>query len=136
VVERLNLFADADGNKVTIDEASHLLQKRVSLRAVGQDIFEISLIDERPQEAARIANAIAEAYRDFKSKHGGSVRIVAPAFPPESAIGPSFLLRAGLLFCGLAMSVAGCCVIFDRWPKTLATGAIRWLLRKKGSPPV
>ena len=158
-IERLNLVANADGKKGGVGEALLLFRKRLILRSFGEDILEISVIDKSPEEAARIANAIAERYCDLiteqhlkllddvaKSKTstgggdavlwGDTVRIVAAAVPPKSAIGPSFTLGVVTLLCGLAASIAGFCVILGRSPKELANGAIRRLLRRNGSLPI
>lgn len=147
-IERLNLVANADGKKVGVGEPLLLLRKRLILRSFGEDVLEISVIDKSPERAARIANSIAETYLEFlteqhrklldyiaKSKTftggddavsgGDTVRIVAAAVPPKSAIAPSFSLGVGALLCGLATSIAGCCLIFDRSPKALAYEAFQ-----------
>jgi uncharacterized protein involved in exopolysaccharide biosynthesis len=139
-IERLNLFANEDVKKVGVGEALLLLRKRLILRSFGEDILEISVIDKSPEEAARIAIAIAERYCDFiteqhlklldyvaKSKTsksgddavlwGDTGRVIAVAVPPKSAIGPSLWLGVGALLCGLVASIAGFCVILGRSPK-------------------
>jgi len=136
-IERLNLVANVDSKKVDVGEALLLLRKRLILRSFGEDILEISVIDKSPQEAARIANAIAERYCNFRTEQhlkyldyaaksksppggddvfsgGDTVRIVAAAVPPRSAIGPSLWSGMGTLLCGLATSLAGTWVIFNR----------------------
>jgi uncharacterized protein involved in exopolysaccharide biosynthesis len=118
--ERLNLVASVDGRKVGVGEMLLLLRKRLILRSFGEDILEISVIDKSPEEAARIANAIAETYLAFQTKQhlkfldyvaksktstggdepvsgGDTFRIVAAAVPPDSAIGPSLWLGVGTL---------------------------------------
>jgi polysaccharide biosynthesis transport protein len=115
VIKRVNLLTRADGKTVGANDAMRLLQRRMSLRPVKGDTLEISVIDERPEQAARIANAIAETYRDFvaEQRHrelgldDTGVRIVAPAVPPKSPIFPNRVLGIGLLLCGLATTAAG-----------------------------
>jgi capsular polysaccharide biosynthesis protein len=137
-IERLNLVANLDGKKVDVGEALPLLRKRLILRSFGEDILEISVIDKSPQEAARIANAIAERYCNLRTEQhlkyldyvaksktttggddvvsgGDTARIVAAAIPPKSSIGPSLWSGVATLLCGLAASVAGSWVIFNRW---------------------
>jgi uncharacterized protein involved in exopolysaccharide biosynthesis len=155
-IEKLNLFANTDAKKVGINETLLLLRKRLSLRAFGEDILEISVIDKSPEEAARIANAIAERYCDFKTEEhfkladyvtnsktsksddnavlwGETVRIIAVAVPPKSAIGSGLWLGAGTLLSGLMASIAGFCAILGLSPKELADGLIRRLLHGKGT---
>src|SRR5581483_8232129 len=111
-IETLNLVANVDGKKVDLSKALLLLRKRLILRSLREDILEISVLDKSPEEAARIANAIAERYSNFRTEQhlkyldyvaksktptggddavswGDTVRIVAAAVPPKSAIGPS-----------------------------------------------
>jgi hypothetical protein len=136
-IERLNLVANVDSKKVDVGEALLLLRKRLILRSFGEDILEISVIGKSPQEAARIANTIAERYCNFRTEQhlkyldyvaksksptggddvvsgGDTVRIVAAAFPPRSAIGPGLWSGMGTLLGGLATSLAGTWVIFNR----------------------
>lgn len=157
-IERLNLVANVDGKTVGVGEALLLLRRQLILRSLGEDILEISVIDKSPEEVARIVNAIAECYCAFRTDQrpkdsdyaaqsktstgvedvvsgGDTVRIVAAAIPPKSAIGPSLWLGVATLLCGLVASIAGFCVILGRSPKELANGEIRRLLRK-GSLPV
>ena len=91
-------------------------------------IIDISVTDANPLEAARIANSLAETFRDFradeqqklakaKSKTGKTmpaqsaktplVEIVHPAVPPKSPMGHDRLFGVIFLFCGLAALVAG-----------------------------
>lgn len=136
-IKRPNLAAKADVKKAGVGEALLLLRKRLILRAFGQDILEISVVDKSPKEAARIANAIAETYLAYQTEQklkrleyaaksktstggddavsgGETARLVAAALPPKAAMGPSQLLGVGSLLCGLATSVAGCALIFKQ----------------------
>jgi len=57
------------GNPFTIDEMIRFLTQRMSINLVrNTKLFEIHFTSEDPDEAARIANAIANAYRDYRMK--------------------------------------------------------------------
>jgi uncharacterized protein involved in exopolysaccharide biosynthesis len=121
VVEALNLDVEwgrkyAGGITLKTPETVHLLRERLDLHRVAmtEDRIGIGVKAEDPVEAAKIANAIAEAYRNYVSEdrgparnYGNSVTVVGVALPPTSSIGPSPLLGAGLLLCGLAALVPG-----------------------------
>ncbi|HKW29541.1 MAG TPA: hypothetical protein VJT54_09405 [Verrucomicrobiae bacterium] len=66
VVEKLNRFGDWGGQKVGVAKAIHLLKKGTTVQPVPNVdyVFEICVIDRKPETAARIANAIASAYCD------------------------------------------------------------------------
>ena len=57
----------ADGNRLTTRETMALLKQRIDFHALpNTEITEIRVSSEKAEEAARIANAIAKAYRDFR----------------------------------------------------------------------
>jgi uncharacterized protein involved in exopolysaccharide biosynthesis len=70
VVEMLHLDMEwgeryVNGRKLEIAEAVDLLKQSLHLSVISNTfLIEISVISEDPAEAAKIANAIAEAYRD------------------------------------------------------------------------
>jgi uncharacterized protein involved in exopolysaccharide biosynthesis len=72
VVEALYLNGEwgrkyARGKTLTTSETVWLLKRRLNLHLVTNSRFlDISVTDGNPVEAAKIANAIAEAYRDFR----------------------------------------------------------------------
>jgi Mg-chelatase subunit ChlD len=75
VVKQLNLDG---GDSSKTQAAEEKLKKNLDLRSVkNTKLIEIGAKSEKPEEAARIANAVADAYRDFRSeeyealKHGG-----------------------------------------------------------------
>jgi uncharacterized protein involved in exopolysaccharide biosynthesis len=74
VVQSLNLNVEwgkkyGDGNPLETVKTIKLLQRRMNLEPVRNSIaIKISFISEDPDEAARIANAIANAYRDYRLK--------------------------------------------------------------------
>jgi capsular polysaccharide biosynthesis protein len=59
----------ANGERLKPSESLALLKGRIDLRPVrNTSIIEIRVYSEQPEEAARIANAVAEAYKDFRVK--------------------------------------------------------------------
>jgi uncharacterized protein involved in exopolysaccharide biosynthesis len=55
----------ANGDRLKTTETLALLRARMDLRPLpNTSIIEIRVYDERPDEAAKVANAIAEAYRE------------------------------------------------------------------------
>ena len=65
-VEKLKLDG---GDKSKTQEAEAKLKKSLDLRPVKNTKFiEVGAYGEKPEEAARIANAVAEAYRDYRSQ--------------------------------------------------------------------
>lgn len=76
VVETLNLNVAwgrryAAGRTLETARTIRLLQRRLKFRVVpNSTAIDISVTDENPAEAARIANAIAETYRDHRMEIG------------------------------------------------------------------
>lgn len=72
VVQSMNLTVKwgakyAAGEKLKLQEAMTLLRGRIDLRPVrNTSLIEISVYSENAQEAADIANTIAETYRDYR----------------------------------------------------------------------
>ena len=86
VIERLNLNKEW-GKKYARDilktpETMILLTGRIDLRPVrNTSLIEIRVYSEKPDEAAKIANAVAGAYRDYRlqermRKISGSIRVL------------------------------------------------------------
>lgn len=73
VVQELNLQEQwgekyAGGTKLKQQEALSLLREKLNLKPVrGTSLIEIRAKSEDPQEAANIANAVAETYQDYRS---------------------------------------------------------------------
>lgn len=145
VVDTLHLneeWGKAYGGGVTLKtpETVSLLKQKLHFRHVGKEIVvaritadgptapqkiadnvDISVTDEDPVEAAKIANAIAETYRDFRNNHvapalkmDNPVTVVTPATPPSSPMGPPRWLGVVSLLCGLASCVRGYYLICTR----------------------
>ncbi len=72
VIETLDLNTEwgkkyAGGEKLKTTETMRLLKRRIDLRPIrSTSLIEIRVFNESPEEAARIANTIAEAYRDYR----------------------------------------------------------------------
>lgn len=79
VVEKLNLAAEwgkryAGGAPLKPSDAIEFLRKSLQVRPVGKSaVIEIQVFSPKPEEAALIANAIAESYRDFRLKSNPEV---------------------------------------------------------------
>src|SRR5271157_5898428 len=59
----------ANGEKLTMMEAMNGLKNHMALRPVRNTILiEIQVFSEDPEEAMKIANATAEAYRDYRKE--------------------------------------------------------------------
>jgi uncharacterized protein involved in exopolysaccharide biosynthesis len=74
VIEALDLDREwglkhAGGDRLSTREAMALLRSRLSFRLVrGTTLIEICVSSEKPDEAARIANAIADSYRALRQE--------------------------------------------------------------------
>jgi uncharacterized protein involved in exopolysaccharide biosynthesis len=68
VVGTLNLFEDWDGQKIGVTKAIRQLKGRTTVQPARKVayVFEICVIDKKPETAARIANAIAGVYCDYR----------------------------------------------------------------------
>lgn len=72
VVQALELQSEwrnesADGQKLKAQEAMALLRDKLALNAAkGTGLVEIRAKSDNPEEAAKIANAVAEAYRNYR----------------------------------------------------------------------
>jgi uncharacterized protein involved in exopolysaccharide biosynthesis len=126
VVEALHLDAEwgnkyAEGRKLEMTETMGLLKQSLHLRPVRNTLLiEISVINEDAAEAAKIANAIAEAYRDFQGEHDPKlcvVRIVDLAPPSTSPIGHNRPLGQALLGIGGWLILWGFVTFVRNWRK-------------------
>ena len=84
-------LTNADGGTVVVDEAVRRLRQRLEFHVVSGNVFEICIRDKRPEEACRIVNAVAEAYRGWHAVRGRergntSVRKVTFAIPPGKRV--------------------------------------------------
>jgi uncharacterized protein involved in exopolysaccharide biosynthesis len=63
----------AQGDRLKTFETMGLLRARIEVRALpNTSVIEIRVFDERPDEAAEVANAIAQAYRDHINSPGST----------------------------------------------------------------
>jgi uncharacterized protein involved in exopolysaccharide biosynthesis len=77
VVEKLNLLEDWDGRGGTMAAAIHRLKQQTTVGPVRNVhlVMEIRVIDKNPETAARIANALAEAYCNLRIESNRQQRI-------------------------------------------------------------
>jgi hypothetical protein len=60
----------AGGGVLGTDQAIKLLRQRMAVKTIPNSrLIEIRITDEEPDEAGRIANAVAAAYRDYRVAH-------------------------------------------------------------------
>jgi beta-lactamase regulating signal transducer with metallopeptidase domain len=96
VIEALNLNQEwggkhAGGNRLRTSETIALLKPMIELRLVrGTSLIEIRVSSEKPDEAARIANAIAEAYRAHRNEQRmqlskGGIKLLEERFAEQEA---------------------------------------------------
>lgn len=120
----------ANGSPLKPSETLALLKGRIDLRPVrGTDLIEIRVFSDQPAEAAQLANAIADSYRDYRS-HIVPVMIVDKAVPGLRPVRPNKYLN-------IALGVVGGALL------ALAAGAAMaciaaWLRRRSrgiGTPP-
>ncbi len=80
VVKDLNLTdewsKERHGKRLTDQEAIQQLKKHLDLHAVGNtSLIEIGARSDKPDEAARIANAVADAYQDHRKKQRQDLQV-------------------------------------------------------------
>ncbi|MGA2029976.1 MAG: polysaccharide biosynthesis tyrosine autokinase, partial [Verrucomicrobiota bacterium] len=94
VIENLNLNTEwgkkyAGGETLKTSETMELLKKRMTLDTVrNTKLIEITVYSEDKDEAARIANAIAEAYRNYRlnlrmQQSMGGIKVLQESFDQE-----------------------------------------------------
>ncbi|MDE3068853.1 MAG: polysaccharide biosynthesis tyrosine autokinase [Verrucomicrobiota bacterium] len=94
VIEKLHLNEAwgkkyAGGEVLKTPETMRLLKKRMSLDTVrNTSLIEITIYDEDPQEAAQIANAIAEEYKKYRLNNSiqqaqGGIKVMDSTFAQE-----------------------------------------------------
>jgi capsular polysaccharide biosynthesis protein len=111
VIEDLDLNKEwgkkyAGGDKLRTTESMELLKCRMDLRPVRDtSIIAIRVFSERPEEAAKVANAVAEAYRAYRREQpsqSGMVEIIDTAKPGLRPVRPNKPLNIAL---GMLMGV-------------------------------
>jgi succinoglycan biosynthesis transport protein ExoP len=94
VIENLNLNAEwgkkyGGGETLKTSETMELLKKRMSLDTVrNTKLIEITVYSEDKDEAAKIANAVAEAYRNYRlnlrmQQSMGGIKVLQESFDQE-----------------------------------------------------
>ena len=106
-----------NGETLKTSEAFEILKGRLSLAPVrGTKLVAITVYSDNPREAAQIANAIAEAYRQYsvqKNYPTGAVQIIDRAEPGKFPVKPNKPLNialgavAGIFLGALAAVIVG-----------------------------
>jgi capsular polysaccharide biosynthesis protein len=130
VVEKLDLASEwgkkrAAGDRLKPVEAIGLLKRQMDLRPVrNTELIEIAVSSDDPAEAAKLANTIAEAFRDYRLEQNRllkteaekanprplesyAVEIVDSAIAPAKPIRPNRPLAAAVLLFGLLLIILG-----------------------------
>jgi hypothetical protein len=66
----VNQLTNAGGGTVVVDEAVQRIRQQLEFSVVSENVFDICIRDKRPEEACRIVNAVAEAYRGWYVAQG------------------------------------------------------------------
>lgn len=78
VIDRLNLaetWSREAGRKLTDSEVFNRLRDKIQIETTkGQDLFEIKVRDQSPQEAARIANAVVSEYSQMRAENAQAAK--------------------------------------------------------------
>jgi len=103
-------------------ETEELIKRHVDLRNVRNTrVIEIITYDDDPEEAAKLANAISESYRQVRwdeqrrlaeAKNPGAiidrpVELISPAIPEFRPVRPDRYLAGAMLGCGLFLMIVG-----------------------------
>ena len=119
VIARLNLNVEwgkkyFNGETLKTAQTIEILKSRLSLAPVrGTKLIAITVYSDERNEAARIANAVAEAYRDYAAGKNNQVEIVDRAEPGKYPVKPNKPLNitlgavAGMILGGLAAAIVG-----------------------------
>jgi uncharacterized protein involved in exopolysaccharide biosynthesis len=92
----------ADGHRLKTSETLSILRSRMDLQPIsGADLIDIRVFSEHPDEAAAVANATVDAYREFCSgtgehasfSRGYQVELVKRAVPDRKPIRPNIPLN-------------------------------------------
>jgi capsular polysaccharide biosynthesis protein len=96
----------ANGSPLRPSETLALLKRRIDLRPVrGTDLIEIRVFSDQPAEAAQLANATAESYRECRS-HMVPVEIVDTAVPGLRPVRPNKPMNIALgIFGGMVLAL-------------------------------
>lgn len=119
VILKLNLNVEwgkkyFNGETIKTMEAMEILKGRLSLAPVrGTKLMAITVYSDDRNEAARIANAVAEAYQDYAAGKNNKVEITDRAEPgrypakPNKPLNITLGVVAGVILGTLAAAIAG-----------------------------
>jgi capsular polysaccharide biosynthesis protein len=120
----------ANGSPLKHSETLALLKSRIDLRPVrGTDLIEIRVFSDQPAEAAQLANATAESYREYRL-HIVPVEIVDKALPGLKPVRPNKPMNIALgIFGGmlLALTAGAAMACIAAWLRRRSRGT--------GAPP-
>jgi capsular polysaccharide biosynthesis protein len=137
----------AGGASLKTSETLGLLKTRLELRPVrNTSLIEIRAFSDEPAEAAKLANAVAETYRDWSQSHKIMVEIVDRAYPGVRPVRPNKPLNIALgVIIGMFLAVvagagmAGIAALIRNKTRTSVppgTGAAPPLNPKRAESPV
>jgi capsular polysaccharide biosynthesis protein len=108
----------ANGDTLRPSETLALLKTRLDLRPVrNTSLIEIRVFSDQPAEAARLANAIAESYREYRS-HIVPAEIVDTAVPGLRPVRPNKPMNIALGIIGgmfLALATGAAVAVIAAW---------------------
>jgi capsular polysaccharide biosynthesis protein len=97
-------------NKLKTYETMIMLKRQTDIRPVPEtSLVQIRVLSDRPEEAARIANTIAQVYSEFMATASDRVRVevVDSAYPGTRPVRPNVPLNITLGFLGgMALALA------------------------------
>jgi len=85
--------------KLRTDETTELLKRQITVRPVrNTTLIEICAFSEKPDEAAKLANTVAEVFRSYTVSSSGDIQaeIVDAAVPSLAPVRPNKPLNIGL----------------------------------------
>jgi len=112
------------GKRLSSSKTEERIKRHLELKIIRETkLIRIGVFDNDPIEAAKLANAIARQYCEYKtarfrrlvSEWGKSAEslnyeapeVVDPAIPPTRPIGPNRYLGGAMLGCGLFLVIVG-----------------------------
>jgi capsular polysaccharide biosynthesis protein len=108
----------ANGDSLRPSETLALLRGRLDLRPVrNTSLIEIRVFSDQPAEAAQLANAIAESYREYRS-HIGPAEIVDMAVPGLRPVRPNKPMNIALGIIGgmfFALAAGAAVAVIAAW---------------------
>jgi len=112
------------GKRLSPSDVEEMIKRHLELKNIrGAKLIRISVSDDDSIEAAKLANAIARRYCEYKTREFQEIaskegktgeplkfeapEVVDPAIPPTRPIGPNRYLGGAMLGCGLFLVIVG-----------------------------